>query len=506
MIKRTKHVFIILLLSLVVHGQQQTRIEILDELFSKAYSDFEMAGLAIGIIKDGKIKLAKGYGDLVYGEERKVDGETIFEIASCTKAFTAAAIGMLVDDGLLDWEDRVIDYLPGFKLDDPYVTREIRIIDLLCHRAGFNTFDGDLLWYNTNYTRGDIVDKIKYMSLKNSFRMKYGYSNVMYVVAGEVIEAVTGKTWDDFVQERFFAPLKMTATKTTNRAFTKESNKAQPHLKWEVLEFLNYDNAGPAASINSNINDLMKWVGMWLNKGKLNGEEFLSEKTYQKITSGQIVPKIRESERNLGINFKEYALGWEIFEYNGVKVINHNGGLPGYLSKVAFVPELNLGFVILYNNMSYVLNAAMYSILDAYIKDEIGNHFETTKEAVDKYHELEKVNLEKRANSQIKNTAPSLSLEGYSGTYNDKMYGDATVTFSNGQLTLSLLPAKKYFTADLIHWHFDTFDFKFNDSFLPNGLITFEFGSTGEVTGFKIDLPNPDFHFYNLHFVKREYK
>ena len=154
--------------------------------------------------------------------------------------------------------------------------------------------------------------------------------------------------------------------------------------------------------------------------------------------------------------------------------------------------------------MSYVLNAAMYSILDAYVNDEIGNHFETTKESVDKYHARQEKNSGKRAGSQIENTKPSLTLEGYTGTYNDKMYGDATVTLNDGQLTLSLLPAKKYFTAELVHWHYDTFDFKFKDPFLPNGFITFEFGPTGEVTGFKIDLPNPDFHFYNLHFVKED--
>ena len=503
MTKKLFLLFSVLIATLALTAQPKADINELDNVFAKTYDDFKMSGLSIGIIKDGETVFSKGYGYLEYGKDRKVDDQTIFEIASCTKAFTACAIGILVDEGKLNWDDRVIDHLPGFQLYDPYVTRELRIIDLLCHRTGFNTFDGDLLWYGTNYSRKEVVERIRYMPLKNSLRMKYGYSNVMFITAGEVIESVTGKTWDEFVTERIFKPLGMNSTRTTNTVFTKEANKALPHLDRKPMDFINYDNAGPAASINSNIADLLKWTQMWLNGGTYEGKEIISKKTYETITSSQMALPVRGSQKALGIDFSDYGLGWSLFEYEGKKVITHNGGLPGFLSKVAFVPELNLGIVILYNDMSYILEAAMFTILDSYLKGVPGDHLTKLKDQMNKYADKTEEENDKRTAEKIPDTKPSLGLNEYAGKYTDKMYGEAEIKLTDDRLILTLLPTKELFTAELIHWNYDAFDFAFKDPFLPRGFATFEIDHSGNVTGFKIDLPNPDFHFYNLHFIKK---
>ncbi|MFH2004631.1 MAG: serine hydrolase domain-containing protein, partial [Bacteroidota bacterium] len=209
--------FILIIFSLSfqsTYSQNNFNADSLDAYIRAAVDSLGVPGLAVGVIKDSTIVFAKGYGLNNVNDINAVDEETIFLIASCSKAFTAAAIAILVDEGKLDWDDKVADYLPDFQLHDPYVTREMRISDLLTHRSGLATFDGDLLWYGTNYTRAEVIQRIREMPLKNSLRYKFGYSNLMYITAGEVVEAVSGQTWDDFLKEKIFTPLGMKRTST----------------------------------------------------------------------------------------------------------------------------------------------------------------------------------------------------------------------------------------------------------------------------------------------------
>lgn len=262
--------FVLLIVAFNIYNgntQQQYNYEELDEYISNATEKFEIPGLAVGIIKNGEVIFNKGYGYRNIETQIKVDSETIFGIASCSKAFTAASLGILADEGRINWDDKVKDHFHEFQMYDPYITKEFRIDDLLCHRSGLITFDGDLLWYGSDYDRKEIVRRIRYRKNENGFREKFGYQNVMYITAGELIEEVSGKTWDEFIQEKIFEPLNMTSTSTTNSSFTENMNIAYPHIDGEPLEFLNYDNCGPAASINTSIDDFLKWVELMLNKG-----------------------------------------------------------------------------------------------------------------------------------------------------------------------------------------------------------------------------------------------
>ncbi len=242
----------------------------LDNYIGEAVNDFQIPGFAVGIIKNGEIVLANGYGYANAVTKTEVDENTIFGIASCSKAFTAACIAILVDEGKLDWDDRVSEILPYFELFDPYITKELTVEDLLSHRAGYETFDGDLIWYGTDYTREEVVNRFRHRENSYSFMEQFGYSNLMFIIAGEVIQEVSGMSWEDFVAEHILVPLGMTYTTTTNAGFTSDMNIAWPHLDGEVMDFINYDNSGPASSINSTVIDLLAWIQLMLDKGQLD--------------------------------------------------------------------------------------------------------------------------------------------------------------------------------------------------------------------------------------------
>ncbi len=496
-----------LLIHAASFAQQSRSYKELDEYITKAVDDFGVPGFAVGIVKNGEIVFAKGYGLRNSITEEAVNTETVFCIASCSKAFTAACIGILADDGKLSLNDKVIDRFPTFQLYDPYITREFKIRDLLCHRSGFEAFDGDLLWYGSKYDRKEVVRRIRYRKNKYSFREKFGYQNVMFITAGEVIENVTGKTWDEFVYEQIFDPLGMESSSTTNSGFTEKMNIAYPHIDGEPLEFINYDNIGPAASINSSVDDMLKWVQLWLNKGKWDKDTIFSERVYYTNTAPHTAMNWSRGEKKFGTHFYNYGLGWFLMDNAGRKIIQHGGGLPGFHSKVVIVPEDSLGFVILANQISGLVETINRKLLDFYLNDSKNSddhrdwaaiYLEREKKQKEQLKEVKKEKAKKR----IQGTTHTLELKKYTGVYEDEMYGKAEISLNNGVLHLILLPSAELFTSDMEHWHYDTFKFSFNDKFLPEGFITFRINEAGNPDYFTIDLANPDFLFYKLKFKK----
>lgn len=472
----------------------------LAQYIDNAVKDFKLTGLTISIIKDNEVVFSKGYGLRDANKQEPVSTASLFNIASCSKAFTAACLGMLVQEGKLKWDDKVIDYIPEFRLSDPYITKELNIKDILSHRSGLATFYGDLLWYETNYENDEIIRRMRYLPIKNDFRSEFGYQNNMYLIAGEIIKKITGKTWAEFVNERIFKPLEMSDSRTSSKELTQEQNIAFPHLNGKFQE-LYIQEPSPAGSIYSSADDMSNWIKMLLNNGKWKDNMILTQKTLEELFASQTVLKVSKSMKNNGIHFYSYGLGWFLFDYSGKKVVEHGGGMPGYISKVTLVPEEKLGIVILTNDMSNLCNALRYKILDEYLNNN-------QKDWAAEYLQYKKANeetLEKQKSERdakrAKNTEPSLELAAYCGTYNDKMYGDAQIAL-NKNLFITLLPAKEKFCSKMEYWHHDTFRIKFKDEFLPEGFVTFSFNAYGEITGFKIDLPNPDFHFFNLDFKK----
>ncbi len=494
-----KKLLITLWVSFFIVGASAQTVDFqqIDNYLAKGMTDFNQPGMAVAVIKDGKAAFIKGYGKRNTATADLVDENTVFQLASLSKAFTAASIGILVDEGKLKWDDKVIDHLPGFRLYDPYVTSAFTVRDLLCHRNGYVTFDGDLLWYATNYSRKEIVKRFANLAPKHGFREKYGYSNIMFIAAALLIEEKSGQSWEEFVKQRIFKPLQMSASTIEMDAFLRGNNIAFPHVKGVPNTHINYNNAAGAVGVNANLSDLMKWVNMWLNKGKAGDVQLLKEQTVRDIFSAQTPQNVSAKAEENGVHFKAAACGWMVSDYKGVKRIEHSGGLPGFILNIVLVPEKNLGVIVLTNGESIIPFAATNYIIDSYVSG-------TTKDWMADYLVAQKKgDAEKKTIDLPKNKVHSdITLPDIAGTYEDKMYGVATITVEGGKAKLTLEPTKTLFNSTLEPLTANSYRIRFADPFLPDGTLLVQLNSAGKPISFTIDLPNPDFNFYNLKFVK----
>lgn len=452
----------------------------LDVQVARAMEEFHVPGMAVAVVKDGRVAHAKGYGVRRLGEPAAVDADTLFGIASNTKAFTCAAISILAEDGRLDWDDPVTKHLPDFQMYDPWVTREVTLRDLVTHRAGLGLGQGDLMWWPaTDFTRREIVRGIRYLKPVSSLRSRYAYSNVMYVAAGEVVAQVSGRSWDDFLRERIFTPLGMARTNTS--AGANASNVAAPHLMLKgrpsPVAPMQADNCGAAGAINSSVSDMARWLRMLLECSASTapaGETcVLKPASIRRLWSAQIALSASDPPVGLEVlraNFTAYGLGFGLRDYRGRKLVSHTGGLPGYVSQVALVPEERLGLVILTNQeQGGAFRAVMHDILDDYLGTPTppvdwtaAFRKQTDDEAAKAQAAVAKATLARAAGS-----APSLSLAGYTGRYRDPWYGDATIVEDGGRLVLSMTRTRGML-GDLEHWQHDTFVARWRESFMSD--------------------------------------
>jgi CubicO group peptidase (beta-lactamase class C family) len=487
------------------------RLKELDQYVTRAAQEWRVPGLALAIVKDDRVIFAKGYGVRKLGESAPVDEQTIFAVASNTKAFTAAALAILVDEGRIKWDDPVTKYLPGFQLSDPYVTRELTIRDLLSHRSGLQTFGGDLLWYETTYDRAEVLRRVRFLKPTSSFRSLYGYQNIMFVAAGQVVAAVTGQPWEEFVKERFLVPLGMTRTTTSIKAFRNLDNIAAPHNELDgrmrVVRYSNVDAAGPAAGLNSSVADMAQWLRLQLGRGTYQGKRFFSAARSREMWSpNTIVPISEQSERfNPTRHFYLYGLGWFLSDYQGRKVVSHSGGLDGMISQTGMMPEENLGVVVLTNSETPLSSLLMNKVFDTFLGVPARDWSAEMLAGYKQGREADEAEERRQEAARAVGTKPSLALERYSGSYASEMYGEARVALENGKLVLRLVPAPN-FVGDLEHWHYDTFRVKWRESVsypFPKGFVTFTLNAGGQLDELKIDVPNPDFDFKELEFHRK---
>ncbi len=497
---------LILLTSLAAPAQKKKAADPVADLQQQveaSFNVFKPTGLSIAIVKDGQVVLSKGFGFANAETKDPALGSSLYNIASCSKAFTAAALGLLVEEGKLRWEDKVIDHLPGFQLSDPWVTAQFTVKDLLCHRSGLGTFDGDLLWYASNYTDEEIMAHMRYLPLRQEFRSEFGYQNNMYTVAGLVIKKVTGKTWSQFVAERFFVPLQMLNTSASNDELSDVTKVARGHIDGKVIPIYDYVGGKPAASIYSSVDDLAHWITMWLDGGKWNGKQILDPKTIRAAQTGLTMVGTSPISEGWGIHFRTYGLGWSLYDYGGMKIVEHNGGMPGYISKVTLVPEAKLGFAILNNGNDGTVNDAIrFKLLDYFLQHAGQDWDKVFKGFADGGAAGQLAETQAREKARVPNTQPSLAAAAYVGTYFDKTYGNVKVSNQDGGLFFSMEPSKSLFSGKMEHFHYDTWKVQFADPYLPFALVSFQIGPKGEVQGCKIDLPNGDFHFWQLDFKR----
>ena len=479
----------------------------LDAYVARVMKTFEVPGLSLAVVKNGQVVVAKGYGVRKLGDTAPVDAKTNFGIASNTKVMTATALGILVDEGKLRWDAPVIDYLPWFQMYDPFVTRELTIRDLLVHRSGLGLGAGDLLWWpSSTYNRREIATRLRYIKPATSFRSAYAYDNVLYLVAGEVIEAISGQSWEDFVTARILKNVGMTGTTVRHSDAAKGGNVAVPHAEIEgkvrPIAPFDSDNTNPAGGVNSNADDMAKWMNVVLARGKLaDGTRLILEATWRQITTGVTPVPIGTPPPELAAqrpNLRAYGLGLNVQDYRGQRMLIHSGGLPGYVSRVMMFPEAGLGIAVLTNQESgEAFDAIAYRVADHFLG----------LPATDWADAYQKASARQRASvadtdrkaAAARNTAsrPSLPPAGYAGKYTDPWYGDITIEQQGDKLVMRFGHTPSL-VGDLEHFQYDTFIAKWRDRELrADAYVTFALTPEGTVEQARIRAVSPatDFSF-----------
>lgn len=485
------------MLSITQAQQYSLDTQALDRYLDQYIPQFKIPGFALAMIKENKVVYQKYYGTIKHQGKQPINAQAIFQLASCTKAFTAAGLGLLVQEGKIKWDDLVIKYLPDFKLADEWITKNLTIRDILSHRSGLAAYDGDLLFFRRKYNTQDVIQKIRNYPIRKQFRAYYGYQNTMYMVAGEIIHKVSGKPWETFIKERIFQPLQMNNSFPHSLAGT-HPTLVQPYVLQKPIPFVK-EQPNAAGSIFSSMQDMVSWAKMWLN----NGKPLLNSRTVQQLFKVHTPISISNLHQKLGIHFRAYGLGWNMYDYAGKKIIEHGGFLPGYLSKIMLVPEEKLGIVMLSNDLHTFRESLFPYILNNYLKYPGTD----VTSAMLQYQQYLSKGGENFMNAQRKhrklNTSPSMPLHNYQGIYIDQNYGKAKITFKNNQLSLTLIPHATMFKSPLKHWQNDRFALNF---YLGNmavaGFAEFEVDDHDKIKGFKLNIPNPDLNFNNLHFKK----
>lgn len=401
----------------------------LDIYVNRGLQNWQIPGAAVLVVKDGKVVVAKGYGVKELRTNEKVDENTLFMIGSNTKAFTGTALALLEQEGKLKLEDRVIKYLPDFKMKDEWVTNHLNLLDIVSHRMGLETFQGDFMYWTSDLTADEVIEKFGKLTPKYEFRTKYGYTNAGYALAGKVIEKVSGISWAEFVKEKIFKPLEMSSSVPLSEDFMKAKNIAKPHTfvngKMSAIPIQNIDNLAPCGSIGSSINDLSHWLIAQLDSGKYNDQKVIPYQAIQKTRQLlSIERRVRHPYNKT--HYSLYGMGWAFQDYEGRELVMHTGGVNGFVTSVTLIPEEKLGIVVLTNtDQNAFFQSLKWEILDAYLGLPYRNYDSTFYAGFLKRQEMNEKWLKEVRDSVAMNIKPELDLSAFEGKYIHDVYGFA---------------------------------------------------------------------------------
>ncbi|MFC0677638.1 serine hydrolase [Lysobacter korlensis] len=495
-----------------------------DAFVEQARREFDVPGIAVAIVKDGEIVLERGYGVRELGEPERVDERTLFAIASNTKAFTAASLSILADEGRLDLDDRVVEHLPWFQMSDPYVTREMRIRDLLAHRSGLGLGAGDLLyWPGTDYSTEEVARRLRDVPLTGSFRGQYAYDNILYGVAQLVIEKASGQDFDTFLRTRILDPLGMRDTRYNSDALRVDDNVATGYAKADFRTTVpaprvSWHNVSGAGGLYSNVHDMAQWMRMQLAGGTYTDaagktQRLFSEKRQNAMWSvitpmpigSPSVPELLPAKPN----FLGYGEGWQLSDYRGHKLVWHTGGWPGMVSRVTLVPEHGLGVVVLTSaELSAPFHAITLRVLDTYLGAPRTDWISAYAAALAKARDKADTDWQQHVAARDARSKPSLPLPRYAGTYRDPWYGDVEVVRDGGTLRLRMKPSKDL-VGTLEHWQHDTFIVRWDERWLnADAFVNFALDHDGRVREVRMEAISPltdfSFDFHDLRLVPVE--
>ncbi len=504
----------ITLASTVAFGQNISNQKI-DQVAENAMKAFDVPGMSVAVIKDGTILHSKGYGvkSILTGE--KVESSTNFGIASNSKAFTGAALAILVDEGKIKWDDKVIKHIPEFKMYNEYVTKEFTIRDLLTHRSGLGLGAGDLMVWpdGHNFTPKDIINNIQFLKPVSDFRSKYDYDNLLYIIAGEVIERVSGQSWTDFVTKRLLEPIGMTNSAANWHLVKDKKNAIAPHVpidgKLQVIDRYTNTIFDAAAGIYSNVDDVAKWLQFYLDKGKVNGKQIISEKQMKEMITPQTLQKVATTQPYNSL-FKAYGLGWQLQDYNGKLEVSHTGGLEGIVTQTIFYPQINLGIVVLTNQQAGVaFNSVSNTIKDFYLgnpeKDWVQTYDQLMKSRV---AEADGITDEvwKTVEANQKNKKLKIDTKSLVGTYKDKWFGDVEIYEKKGKLIFESKRSPQL-TGEMFFYKDNTYAVKWYNRYFHADAFVFAEMKDGKLAGFKMKAISPmtdfSYDFHDLDFTRK---
>lgn len=413
----------------------------LDTYITREMQLWNIPGVAISIVKDGKIIFMKGYGKRDVEANLPVDENTVFQIASNTKAYTGTALAMLQTQNRLKLDNKVKQYLPNFELSDKYAGEQATIRDVLCHRLGFQTFQGDFLHWDCNMTTVDLISNLKNLQPVYPYRYRYGYTNMGFVTAGEIIKAVTDTSWHDFFKYNFFVPLKMTRTSTYFKDFISEKNASKAYTWYQnklvSLTPANIDNIGASASISSCVKDISNWIIMQLDNGKFEGKEIVSSSSIKETRKSQMIVNEPSNASYPTKNFNTYGLGWELEDYEGFKVVSHNGGANGFVTNTTLVPQKNFGFTILTNNdANWFFVSLQQQLLDYIAEVQYVNRSQADYTVFTSRNKQETEELQKLETIANQNNKPDLPIESFIGKYKNGFYGNIEIKYEGKNLMM----------------------------------------------------------------------
>ncbi len=508
---------VLFFISLQLQGQIITSGEI-DSLTERVLQVFKVPGIAVAVVKDGRVIHAKGYGVRSLATKEKMDANTLFGIASNSKAFTAAALGILVDENKITWQTKVTDIIPEFKMYNPYVTDEFTIADLLTHRSGLGLGAGDLMIFpdGSNFTIDDIIHNLRFLKPVSGFRTKYDYDNLLYIVAGEVVKRVSGTSWENFIENNIMQPLQIKNSAASYNRLKDKSNVIEPHAPVDdVIKVLERDLSevhNAAGGIYSNINDMSKWLILQMNNGKYgvgNTKQLFSEAVHNDMWTMQtIIPVNGPSSYNT--HFAGYGLGWFLSDVKGYKQASHTGGLAGIVTQVTIIPELQLGILVFTNQQS----GAAFTAITNTIKDSyLGN---AKKDRVQQYRDAELKDQEeaKKITNEIwadiafqqKASTGKIIDSLYTGIYKDNWFGNIVIAQKSGKLFFESKRSPKL-VGELLPYKGNTFVVKWNDrSMDADAYVQFALDNNGKAASIKMKAISPltdfSFDFHDLDFSR----
>lgn len=486
----------------------------LDVLVERTLKAFNVPGIAVGIVKDGKLVLAKGYGVTNIKTGQKVDANTLFGIASNSKSFTTAALAILVDEGKINWDDKVITYLPEFKMYNDYVTKEFTIRDLLTHRSGLGLGAGDLMIWpdGHDFTPKDIVKNIQYLKPVSAFRTKYDYDNLLYVIAGEVIEKVSGKSWCEFVETRIMKPIGMTNSAASWSRLKDTTNTIVPHVptngKLEVIPRYTNHIFDAAAGVYASVTDLSKWLMVQMNNGKYDSDKQLfSKKQHDEMWKPQTIMPLPNGNTYKTL-FRNYALGWRTEDVNGFLQVSHSGALDGVFTQTLMIPEIQLGIIVLTNQQSSAsFTAISNTIKDRYLSIKNPDHvLALSEDRKQKENDADKITEEvwTTVAKNLKDKNQKIDFKKYTGTYKDLWFGDVTIFEKNGKWYFASKRSPRLI-GEIFYYKDTTYAVKWNvrsfhaDSFIFFDADTnhFKMKAISPLTDFSYDFHDLDFNRLN---------